>query len=192
MLMILTPPQFVEAQTYGRYKQVRTTIELGLTNPAGLSPLRAAFIDASRYKPTYRPVSDLMLIINGDGADADALMRRPDGPTPQRSGRLFRASLFAVIGGRIHRGAAASCGGWRGGVSQCVVDCEGGGFRIVRDPSNSGNGLRLQLVIETAGSAYALDGRDGPSLVACSFEQSTDIRLRPVSGRTGFIADFTE
>jgi len=187
-IAVLIATSVAPADADRRGGQVRESVDLRLSDRAALSQLRAAFHDPGRIRPALKPVSDLLVRLSARGVDIDGLLSRRDAGGNARSRPLFRARIYAVIGGRIYHGASATCGPWMSGVSNCLVDCEAGSFSLVRRDRGAG----LALFIAGSARDETAIGPDGPSLTACRFDVPVDIRLAPLSPGRGFSAALRE
>jgi hypothetical protein len=171
--------QVATAQTSGAVFRLR--------DPGDLAAIELVDASPRVTRPTRRPVSDMMVLIDGPpGALAVA-----NGARPERGRTLFRVRLVLVAGGRLMSGAVASCTPWDRDRAVCAMPCDGGDFLLRRSPAGAGEGL--DLVIGTpaedggewgaGGLEYGVGGSSGLALGDCSWEGGGGPRLTPIAGR---------
>ncbi len=134
-------------------------------------------------------ISDMVLFVSRQGADATKLLAAADGEVPEaatgKSSVLFSVRVFIVAAGKLHTGLKAQCGAWANDVSRCAAPCEAGTFAIRRKAS-----APLELLFGAIPGGSAGDG-DGISLAGCSLEDGgADMRLRPKPGQALAVVGF--
>jgi hypothetical protein len=164
-----------QAPRKGQY--LRTATELRARSAAEIERIEAMVTDIRQTRPEHRAVSDLMLRLT-DGGAIDTALQTANAAPETRAPPLFRADLYAVVGGRIVKDAQATCGRWVDDVAVCRMDCEGGAFALRR----RGRGALMMIVGELP---RGISDAQRPRLVlnACAAGEQSELALAPRHGR---------
>jgi len=157
---------------------LRTATELRARSAAEIERIEAMVTDFRQTRPEHRAVSDLMLRLTSDGGGIDTALQTANAAPETRAPPLFRADLYAVVGGRIVKDAQATCGRWVDDVAVCRMDCEGGAFALRR----RGRGTLTMIVGELP---RGISDAQRPRLVlnACIAGEQNELALAPRHGR---------
>jgi len=160
-----------------KHRSVRVRAEMKLVTHADLADIQVGLYGPGRTLLRVQRLTDMLLILSARGSDIDSVLRLPNGRRPTFGRSLFRARIFAVTNGRIHTDGQAWCGSWRGDVSICQVDCDGGSFEVRRLTGGSA-GNRLDLIVGFSDD-WDSSADTGFAINACQYDDPNRLQISP-------------
>lgn len=156
-------------------------VELVPAKRSDLERIEIEMPDPRLTRAPRRPISDVMISLSSGRGDVRQVWTGRGGTGIAGEQQLFRARMMVVSGGRLHRGAQASCGGFERELSICTVDCDGGRFGLRRRAGATG---AMDLIVgELPGRAGDAEAGEpaGFAMNSCALDQASEIMIVPKS-----------